>query len=374
MRFAFTEEQQQLRDTVRSMLDKRGANPPQVLEAPPGSSPSGDDRLWKQLADQIGATGLGIPEEFGGVGAGAIETNIVVEELGRGLATDPYLGSVVISASALLATGDADACARLLPSIASGTAVATLAWAEPGNPWPLSSCMTAARHAGDQWLLDGEKSLLLDAPHADVVLVVAYTDRGTSLFELEPDAVAAALVGNTPMDPVRRMGGLRLSAAPARLVGAEGSAGPALARTLDVAAAALAAEQVGAAQHWLWETVEYTKTRKQFGRPIGSFQAIKHRLADLFVAVESARSLSYAASWAVATGSERATELAAMAKSYCSETYTAVAAEGIQLHGGIGITWEHPAHLHLKRAHADGQLFGTPARHRGRLETVLGIG
>ncbi|RCW44450.1 alkylation response protein AidB-like acyl-CoA dehydrogenase [Halopolyspora algeriensis] len=371
MHFAFTDEQEELRRTVRSLLERHGGA---SIPPPETPDPGCDTALWQQLAGRIGAHGLAVPEEHDGLGAGLLETNIVVEELGRRLVAIPFLASAVVGAQTLLAADDPAARARLLPGIASGESVATLAWAEPEHGWSTSACSTTARPNGHGWLLDGRKAFVLDGAQADVVLVVAITTRGLSLFELAPEAIPHCLVESAPMDITRRMAEFRLRQAPAFLVGTEGAAGAALERCLDVAAAALAAEQVGAAQRWLHETVEYTKARKQFGRPIGSFQAVKHRLADLFVAVESARSLSYAASWAVATGSDRATEWAAMAKSYCSETYADVAAEGIQLHGGIGITWEHEAHLHLKRAHSGAELFGTPRQHRLRLEPLLELG
>ncbi|MDI2029753.1 acyl-CoA dehydrogenase family protein [Saccharopolyspora sp. TS4A08] len=352
MRFAFSEEQEELREVVRLLLDRRGG--PAVGE--PEEVAEGFDReVWSQLAEQVGAHSLGIPEEFGGAGFSQLETLIVVEELGRRLSDIPFLSSAVLAAEALLATGDADACGRLLPGIASGETIAALAWAEPDNGWRTSGFSTTAT---DDRRLTGRKVHVLDGAQADVLLVLATRDGEPALFETD----AAAAVATTPLDPTRRMAEVHLDDAPARPVGTLP-----VQRLVDVAAAAVAAESVGAAQRWLHETVEYTKMRTQFGRPIGSFQALKHRLADCYVAVESARSLSYAASWAVSTRDERAGELAAMAKSACTEAYYAIAAEGVQLHGGIGITWEHEAHLHLKRAHSATQLFGTPSAHRATL-------
>lgn len=370
MRFAFTDEQEELRRTVRSLLDRHGG--PSILP-PDAADPGYDTVLWHRLSDQIGAHGLAVPDRHGGSEAGLLETNIVVEELGRRLVASPFLGSAAVSAQALLAADDAGARARLLPGIASGDSVVTLAWAETDHGWSTSACSTVAHPSTDGWLLDGRKVFVLDGAQAHVVLVVARTGRGLSLFELAPEAIPRSMLESVPMDTTRRLAEFDFHSTPARLVGSEGRAEPVLAHCLDVASAALAAEQIGAARRWLHETVEYTKTRKQFGRPIGSFQALKHRLADLFVAVESARSLSYAASWAVATGADEAAEWAAMAKSYCSEAYADVASEGIQLHGGIGITWEHEAHLHLKRAHSSARLFGSPRHHRQRLESLLSL-
>lgn len=355
MRFAFTEEQEELRRTVRKLLDRHGGP---VIPAPGDPDPGHDTALWKQLGE-IGAHGLAIPEEHGGIGATLLETLIVVEELGRRLVANPFLGSTVLGAQALLASGNTGACDRLLPAIASGEQIASLAWAEPNSPWCASSFASTAQEDGEDWLLTGHKTLVLDAAQADVLLVVAMADGEVSLFEALPESTATP---SAPVDLTRRMGEVHLTGTPAALIGRAP-----LRRMTEVASAAIAAEQIGAAQRWLHETVEYTKIRKQFGRPIGSFQAIKHRLADCYTAIESARSLSYAASWAVSTQDDRAGELAAMAKSACCEAYSLIAAEGVQLHGGIGITWEHEAHLHLKRAHAAKHLFGTPQQHRAAL-------
>lgn len=370
MHFAFTEEQEDLRRTVRTLVDRHGGP---HIPSPEQPAPRDDSDLWQRLAGEIGAAGLAIPESYGGSGFSLLETNIVNEELGRRLVTSRFLGGAMLSAEALLVAEDADSRRRLLPTIASGEAIVALAWSEPTHGWSTTRCSTTARREGNTWLLNGTKSFVLDGAKADAVLVVASTDQGLSLFEASHQDITGALVRSTPMDPTRRLAQLRLSETPARMIGGAGDAGPVLSRCLDVAATALAAEVVGAAQRWLGEIVDYVSVREQFGRPIGSFQAVKHRAADLFVAVESARSLSYAASWAVATGTEQAREWAAMAKSYCCETYADVAAEGIQLHGGIGITWEHEAHLHLKRAHSAAQLFGTPRQHRLRLEPLLDL-
>lgn len=368
MRFAFTEEQEDLRRAVRALVDRRGG--PHVPEAADPRAEH-DAELWRRLAGEIGAAGLAVPEDRGGLGCGMVETGIVTEELGRRLVAGPFLGSAVIAAEVLRATGDTAACERLLPGIASGARIVALAWAEPQRWWSTTRCATEARRECGTWLLTGEKSFVLDGAQADSFLVVAAAGHDLALFEVDAADVPNAVVPSAPMDLTRPMAELHLLDAPARMLA--GPVEPVLARCLDVAAAGLAAEAVGAASRWLSETVDHVKAREQFGRPIGSFQAIKHRLADLFVAVESARSLAQAACWAVAAGDERAAEWAAMAKSHCCETYRDVAAEGIQLHGGIGITWEHEAHLHLKRAHGASQLFGTPRHHRARLEDLLGL-
>ncbi|GAA2342712.1 acyl-CoA dehydrogenase family protein [Saccharopolyspora halophila] len=353
MRFAFTEEQEALRDVVRTAVERNGG--PTIRE--PADGPGFDEDLWSQLSGQVGVCGLAVPEAYGGDGFSLLEALIVVEELGRGLARVPYLGGL-IAAEALQTTGNDPECARLLPPLARGEKIASLAWAEPGIGWRTDDFTTAAALVNGRWWLTGRKVHVLDGSRADTVLVIATTDDGPALFAVDPGSVVAT----TPLDPTRQPARVELDDTPGTWLGR-----PDVHRVLEVAAAAVAVESVGAAQRWLHETVEYAKVRTQFGRPIGSFQALKHRLADRHVDVEAARSLSHAASWAVAARDERAPELTAMAKSACTECYQAVAAEGIQLHGGIGITWEHEAHLHLKRAHANAQLFGTPSHHRAAL-------
>ncbi|MFR9731207.1 acyl-CoA dehydrogenase family protein [Saccharopolyspora sp. MS10] len=360
MRFAFTEQQQDLRAAVRGLVDRAGG--PRV--PPPEKPGSGHDAaLWRRLAGEIGAAGLAVPEEFGGSGASLLESCVVAEELGRRLVPVPFIGTA-LAAEALLAAGDP---AGSLPGIAAGERIPALAWAEARQWWSTAGCATEAAPDGAEWLLTGEKTFVLDGHLADLVLVVAAADEGPGLFELA--AGAGSMRPETPLDPTRPLARLVLTEAPARRI--SGAAGPVLERCLDAAAVLLSAECVGAADRWLHEIVGHVGAREQFGRPIGSFQAIKHRLADLLAAVETARSLAQAAAWAVAVRDERGPEWAAMAKSLCCETYQDVAAEGVQLHGALGITWEHEAHLHLKRAHGSAHLFGTPRRHRERLERLL---
>ncbi len=313
-------------------------------------SEEGFDRaLWKRLCTEIGVAGLAVPEEYGGLGAGLAETVVVLGELGRELTPSPMLGSAVLSVQALLASGDEDACRRLLPGIAGGT-IAALAW----GTWDPSE----AHMSYVDGRLTGEARYVLDGATAEVLLVVARTEDGLGLFEVDP--AAAHRIPLPTMDPTRRLTSVRLPGVAGRRIGDFRGA---LVR--DLALVALSAEQVGAARRCLELTVEYTKSRVQFGRPIGSFQALKHRMADLHVLVETAESaaeLSLAALTA-----EDLPLAAAVAKIHCSEAFQAVAGEMIQLHGGIAITWEHDAHLYLKRAHGSAQLFGAPREHLARL-------
>ena len=383
-----TTEQRDLRDAVRGLLSRHPSGGPDSgpgggADGGPGGD-SGDGRpLWRRLCGEIGAAGLAIPERYGGAGAGPVETHIVLEELGRTLACSPLLGSAVLAGQALLASGDTAACERLLPAIADGTAVAALAWtgqtghwnpeevafaAHPASPAePASPAGPAPAAAG--WVLSGQAHYVLDGDVADVLLAAARTPDGVALFEVDPAGGGVARHAVTTMDTTRRLAVVRLDGAAGRLIGSAG--GAALAPARDLACIALSAEQVGAAQRALELTVAYTKVRVQFGRPIGSFQALQHRMADLHVLVESARSLSYSAASAAAEGAADLTLRAAAAKAYCSEALERAAGQMIQLHGAIGITWEHDAHRYLKRAHSAAHLFGRPAVHVARIATAI---
>ncbi|MCT4355166.1 acyl-CoA/acyl-ACP dehydrogenase [Streptomyces sp. Je 1-79] len=345
-----TREQDELRASVRSVLARHEGG-----------------AAWEPLTRQIGVAAPSVPMAYGGLGCGLPDVGVVAEELGRALSSVPYLGSAVLPVTALLASGDWDACARLLPGLAEGTRTGALAWAEDGG-WDAGAITTRAeprRPAADEDVLSGRKEFVLAGPgRPDVCLVFARDDRGRlGLYELKHREGTFTPVPT--LDRTRPLARLVLDRAPARLLAADGEG--VLARVRDVAATVLAAEQVGGAERALEDTGRYVGGRVQFGRPVGSFQAVKHRLADLYTAVESARSLALAAAHADAE------PLAAAAAAVCSETYETVAGEMIQLHGGIGVTWEHPAHEHLKRAHGSARLLGPPAAHRSRIATALGL-
>ncbi|MFC6063568.1 acyl-CoA dehydrogenase family protein [Streptomyces ochraceiscleroticus] len=351
---ALTEEQEELRSAVRAVLMRHeGA------------------AAWRPLTEQIGVAGLAVPEEYGGAGCGGREVHVVMEELGRALSPVPFLGSAVLAMQALLASGDAGACKALLPRLAEGRAVGTLAWAEGGSWDPVAVRAAATPGPGGVWRLTGTKEYVLDGATAEVVLVAARTEAGVSLFQVAVDGAGVRREAAVTMDQTRALARVVLDGAEGRLIGTDGDGGRVLGRVLDLTCAALAAEQVGAAQRCLELTVAYAKDRVQFGRPIGSFQAVKHRLADAYVLVESARSAALGA--AFAAGTPEASRAAAVAKSVCSEAFSAVAGEMIQLHGGIGITWEHDAHRYFKRAHGAARLFEPPAWHRSRLAADLGL-
>ncbi|MFF0629616.1 acyl-CoA dehydrogenase family protein [Streptomyces sp. NPDC004296] len=347
-----TEEQEELRSAVRQLLARQ-----------PGPD------AWGPLAGQIGAAGLAVPEEYGGAGCGPLEVHVVMEELGRALAPVPFLGSAVLTAQALLACGDT----ALLPGLAEGAAVGALAWAEDGSWEPSAVRAAAHRTPGGGWRLTGVKDHVLDGADAALLVVAARTAAGVSLFDVPVDGPGVRRERLVPMDPTRPQARIVLDGAAGRLLGADGDGERVLARVRDLGSAALAAEQVGAAERCLEMTVGYARERVQFGRPIGSFQAVKHRLADAYVQVEAARSIALGAAYAAADGAAELPRYAAAAKSACAEAFSAVAGETIQLHGGIGITWEHDAHRYFKRAHGSAQLLGTPAAHRRRLATQLGL-
>jgi alkylation response protein AidB-like acyl-CoA dehydrogenase len=377
-----TSEQRALRDSVRDLLRRHEP----ALDAAGnalGADAAADSRtdpaqLW-QLLCGIGVAGLAVPEQFGGAGAGPVEVAIVAEELGRVLAPTPLLGSAILATEAILASGDSDACERLVPRLASGEAIGALAWiGQPGGWDPGSAAFHAAERAGGGWTLTGAAHYVLEGDHADVLIAVArMPDDSVGLFEVDPGQPGVDRELSASMDPTRRLAVVRLAAAAdgplcADTVGPEGGVGSgALARARDLACIALAAEQVGAAARALELTASYTGTRIQFGRSIASFQAIQHRLANLHVLVESARALAYRAARVASETDAEVTMLADAAKAYCSEALSAVAAEMIQLHGAIGATWEHDAHRYFKRAHGSSQLFGAPSAHLASIAAAL---
>ncbi|PLV54881.1 acyl-CoA dehydrogenase [Mycobacterium tuberculosis variant microti OV254] len=370
MGFGFTDEQNELRRVVRSFFESK-ADEAQVrrhMESPLGYDPL----LWAQMSDELGLVGLAIPEEFGGQGFTFVELGVVAEELGRALVPSPYFASSVLASSALLGSGDDAAQRRYLPGIASGATIASLAVTEESGLWEAGAIRSRARKTADGWVVDGAKAYVLDGCSADVLLVAAQTDSGLSLFAVDRfDRVARRALST--LDQTRKQARIEFSATPASLVGREGGAEAVLRSTLALGCAALAAEQVGGAQRCLEMAVAYAKARRQFGKPIGSFQAIRHKCADLFLDIECARGAAY---YAVRAAAQRAPELpavASLAKACSSEAYARAAAANIQIHGGIGFTWEHPAHLYFKRAQSSGRLLGDAPYHRGLLADEIGL-
>jgi len=367
-------EQEELRASVRRFLTDR-APLPRVRALMDGGET--DWAVWEQAGSQLGLQGLAIPESYGGAGFSFAEQAVVLEEFGAALYGGPYLASAVLAATALLASPDEGARREFLPGIASGQTVAALAFTEDGGSWdPAAIRLSAVKDgpgANGAWRLDGHKSFVLDGATAGLILVVAATDTGLSLFAVTADADGLSRATLPALDQTRQLARVEFAGVTGRLIGSPGDGAAALDRALDVAAVALAAEQLGGAQRALDMAVEYAKTRRQFGRPIGSFQAIKHRCADLLLEVESLRSAVGYAAAAVAEDSAEIPVLASLVKAYASETYFHVAAENIQIHGGIGFTWEHDAHLYFKRAKASELFLGDGAYHRERLANRIGL-
>ncbi len=371
MNFAFSEEQEELRNIVRQFLDAK--SPEAAVREQMDTTKGFDDAVWKQMSEQLGLQSLIIPEEFGGSGYSYVELIVVLEEMGRALLCAPYFSTVVLAANTLIHSGDDAARKSLLPGIASGETIATLAFTEPNGRWDESGIEATATPDGDGWKISGAKSFVLDGHTADLVLVAARTSAGVSLFHVAGDAAGLTRTALSTMDQTRKQAKLDFDGVSATLIGTDGDGWDVLSRVLDLAAVALAAEQVGGAQKCLDMSVEYAKVRVQFGRPIGSFQAIKHKCADMLLEVESAKSAAYYAGWCAAELNDELPSVASLAKAYCSDAYFHAAAENIQIHGGIGFTWEHPAHLYFKRAKSSELLFGDPTYHRELLAQRIGI-
>jgi alkylation response protein AidB-like acyl-CoA dehydrogenase len=366
---AFTQEHDNLRESVRRFLEQRSTT--QDIRRLMESQDTYDPAVWKQLAQQMGLPGIAIPEEYGGSGYGIIEQVIILEEMGRALLPAPYFSSAILAATALLESADEAACRELLPGIADGSATATLAWVEKLGAWDITARIGArAAATTDGWSLTGHKTLVLDATTASLVLVVAATPAGPSLFAVVPGAAGMTSGPLKTLDSTRAFGSIEFDATPARLIGTDGAAAEVLQRTLQIAAVALAAEQAGTAERCLEISVEYSKLRVQYGRPIGSFQALKHRFVDLLLEIETAKSAVYFAAAAAAEGDPELPLVASMAKASASDALVHAASELIQFHGGIGFTWEHDAHLYFRRAKTTEQFLGSPQMHR---EVVAGL-
>lgn len=379
MNFALSEEQEMLRMTARRFLDERAGS--DVVRNLMETAAGFDAALWQEIAAQ-GWQGMAIPEEYGGAGFTFMEQAILMEEMGRSLFPAPYLSSIVLGADLVLTAGTEEQKQTILPDVASGEIRLAVAHLESGGRWDATGIEMTATNEGGGFVLEGAKFFVIDGHTADSLIVVARTDPsssgsdGISLFLLPADTDGIESRRVETMDQTRKQAEITFAAVrvPATaMLGDPGSGWSSLQEMLQRAVVALAFEQVGGAQQCLDMSVEYAKARIQFGRPIGSFQAIKHKCADMLVAIESARSAAYYAGWAASVGDEDLAIAAPLAKSYCSEAYSHAAGENIQIHGGIGFTWEHDAHLFFKRAKTDEILFGTPADHRAALADALGL-
>ena len=376
MDFGFNQEQELLRNTARKFLENECTS--EFVRARMAEPAGVTDAFWTKLAEQ-GWTGLVYPEEFGGTGLGFVDLTVLMEEMGRAVMPGPFF-STLLGGLTILEAGSAAQKKEWLTKIAGGEAKAALAFTEPNARWDAAAVAVTAREAGGKYTLSGTKLFVLDAHVADVIVVVARTreskrpEEGLSLF-LVPKGTRGLSVKLLPtMDQTRKLCEVKLEDV---VVGAEALMGPRdggwtpLARVLDRATVALCAEMCGGAQRVLDMTTEYAKIRIAFGKPIGSYQGVKHRAADMLVESENAKSLTYYAAWAVDENVPEAPLAASMAKAYASDAFRKIAGAGIQLHGGIGFTWEHDLHLYFKRAKSSEFTFGDASYHRERVAQLI---
>ncbi len=379
MEFSFSEEQDELRRTARRFLEV--ASSPERVRAAMETERGYDPEVWEQLAAELGWTALTIPEEYGGLGMSYLDLHPLMEEMGRALLCAPFFSTICLGANALLLGGSDEQKEKYLSDIAAGELTATLAFSEANGRWDADGIEATYERDGDEIVLNGKKHYVVDGHTADLLIVAARCSgsrgsEGVSLFVVPGDSQGLARSWVPTVDQTRRLAslslnGLRLPGS--ALLGAEGEGWHVCESVLHLANTALAAEQVGGAEACLDMSVEYAKVRKQFGRPIGSFQAIKHTCADMLTRLESARSAAFYASALAGQGHKDLPEAAAAAKAFCSDAFFQCAGDNVQVHGGIGFTWEGDAHLFLKRAKASEALFGDATYHRARLADIVGL-
>jgi alkylation response protein AidB-like acyl-CoA dehydrogenase len=363
--FAFTDEQGQLRSTVRDFCAENFDE--QTVRRLMESDPTYDPKVWARLGSELGVLGLSVPESDGGVGGTLVDQAVAVEELGASLACGPLFGTVYLAIPALVAASAGPARDELLAELIEGRRTAAFAVGDRAGAFdPAAVTVTAAGSA-----LTGTAEWVVDAAAADDLLVAANGADGVALYYVDAAGPGVDRTSLVTVDLTRPQAIIRLSEAPARLVAGPDEAERVIGHALRVGSALLAVEQVGAAQHLLDLAVEYAKSRLQFGRPIGSFQAVKHRLADMLVDLEHARSTAYHAAWALTDGSDDPALAASIAQATCSAAFSRIAADTIQVLGGIGFTWEHQAHLYFKRATTDAALLGTAEQHRSRVASSV---
>jgi alkylation response protein AidB-like acyl-CoA dehydrogenase len=367
MDFAFSEEQEMLRRSARDFLAKECG--PKVVRRLMEGADAHDPALWKKMA-ALGWTALGIPEQYGGVGT-FLDLIVVLEEGGRALLPGPFFATMGLAVPALIEAGTEAQKKEVLGAIAEGKARATLAFTEPSGRWDAAGVTLAAKPVSGGWRLDGVKLFVPDAAGADYTIVAARTrgegEEGVSLFLVKGRPEGMTVTELQTLDMTRRWNEVRFDGvelAADALMGPQDKAWPALKRALEWATAGLCAEMIGGTQKVLESSTEYAKTRQQFGKPIGIYQAVSHKLADMLVLSESGRSATYYAAWAVEADAPDRSLASSMAKAYVSDAYRKVAGDGIQVHGGIGFTWEHDMHLYFKRAKASEVTLGDATYHR----------
>ncbi len=364
MDFELSDDQRAFQEAVRKFLQANSSSA-DVRRFLDGSA-SYDRRVWASMAHELGLHGLVVADEHGGAGAGFLELALVLEEMGRAMLCAPFFATVVLAGTALRCANDSAAEQAWLPKIATGDVVATLALVDADGP-------TTARRTSRGWALNGRKTFVMDGVSADLVLVTAETGAGLSLFAVRAPADGLTCTPLPVLDPTRPLAQLDFDRVDASLVGSDGGAAEPLARTMDLAAIGLAAEQLGGAQACLDMAVAYAGSRVQFGRPIGSFQAIKHKCADMFVDVETSRCAVYVAAWSVDNDPDDLPLLADMTGSFASDAFYRSAATNLQIHGGIGYTWEHDAQLYFKRATASARILALPSARRESVAHRIGL-
>jgi len=367
MQFSFTAEQEEFRSVLRRFLEEK--SPPAVVRRLMETEAGWDRAAWRVLNETLGLSGVHIPEAYGGQGFGPVELGVVLEEMGRALLCAPYFASTVLAATAILNAASEAQKRRLLPDIASGETVATLAFAEPNGRWDAVGTGMTATPVGGGFRLDGVKSFVLDGHTADLIVVLARRPGsaggdGLSFFSVPADAAGLTRRALTVLDPTRKLARLEFRGVEATLLGEEGAAAGPFARTLVLAAIGLANEMVGGAEKLRQSALDYANLRVQFGRSIASFQSMKHKQADMMVDVELAKSAAYAAASAAAEGDPGVAALASLAKAIASEAYLQTAIHTIQIHGGIGFTWDNDTHLWFKRAKSSEVFLGDQTYHR----------
>jgi alkylation response protein AidB-like acyl-CoA dehydrogenase len=376
MKFSFSDEQQEFRSVVRRFLEDMSPTTEvrRLMETPEGYDPA----AWRQISGELGLTAVHIPEAYGGQGFGISELAIAVEEMGRSLLCAPYFGSTVLAATAILKAGTEEQKRALLPDIASGKTIAALAVAEESGCWDASGVAATATPAGAKHKIDGVKSFVLDGHTANLIVVLARRPGsagadGLSLFAVPSDAPGLERQRLETADATRKLARLSFSGVEAELIGAEGAAAGPLSATLDIAAICLANEMVGGAERLRESAIDFANLRYQFGRPISSFQSLKHKAADMLLEVELAKSAAYYAAAAADEGDADVPALASLAKAAASDAYMQTAIHTVQIHGGIGFTWDNDTHLWFKRAKSSEVFLGGAAYHRERLMQLWNV-
>ena len=376
MQFSFTDEQEEFRSVLRRFLEDR--SPPTTVRRLMETDTGWDRTAWRAMNDEMGFSAVHIPEQYGGQGFGFVELGIMLEESGRALLCAPFFASTVLAASTILNAGTEAQKRALLPAIATAETIATLAFTEPNGAWDAAGVKMTATPTGSGFRLQGVKSFVLDGHSADLIVVLARRPgsagtEGLSFFTVRADAPGLSRRALKVVDPTRKQALLSFNDVQADLLGEEGAAAAPFARTMMEAAVCLANEMVGGAERLRLSALEYANLRVQFGRTIASFQSMKHKQADMLVDVELAKSAAYFAAAAAAENDEELPMAASLAKACASEAYMQTAISTIQIHGGIGFTWDNDTHLWFKRAKSSEVFLGGPAYHRERMMQALGV-